>query len=97
MNYDEYHIQYDFMMLLRLSYLLHVFRRADPKRCLLGNTVPEPSGRPDGIVGFRTGVGNYEQGKCPDDRASEEWSTGGGRYINRYFCLAHAFSSCGVC
>lgn len=30
-------------------------------------------------------VGNYEQEKCPDDRASEEWSTGGGKYINRYF------------
>lgn len=46
MNYDEYHIQYDFMMFVRLSYPLRVFRLADPKRCCPGSyrTAPPCSG-----------------------------------------------------
>lgn len=55
--YDKYHIKYDFMCLVRLSYQWHVSRRADPKRCLVGNAVPEPSGWPDDIVDPRTGTG----------------------------------------
>ena len=34
---DKYHIQYDFMCLVRLSYQWQVSRRADPKIVLTGD------------------------------------------------------------
>lgn len=44
---DEYHIQYDFMHLVLLSYPLRVSRRADPKRCCSGSPCHPPvSGGP---------------------------------------------------
>ncbi|SSH71430.1 Uncharacterised protein [Klebsiella pneumoniae] len=36
---DKYHIQYDFMCLVRLSYQWQVSRRADPKIGVFGSAV----------------------------------------------------------
>jgi hypothetical protein len=54
---DKHHIWYDYFHVVLLSYRLPFSRLEDPISGLLGNTVSEPSGRPDGIVGFRTGTG----------------------------------------
>ncbi len=42
-NFDEYHIQYDFVRVIQSSYPLSVFRRADPKRCCSGSSLDAPA------------------------------------------------------